>query len=151
DAGAPLRAGQDQRGRTRQRGATTPYPHHCPTCFRPGLATAGVEQRSARALRARHARRTSRTVPPGDAARTMTAFDKIRAAARERRGGEAARAARLPRVTPPRGLRAAPDDRYLSLMSRRIFRAGLKPSPAAPRWPAFEEAFRGFVLRRVTA
>jgi len=81
----------------------------------------------------------------------MTAFDKIRAAALKRLGGEAALAARLPRVSTPTELRAAPDDRYLSLMSRRIFRAGLKHSLVDARWPAFEEAFRGFDLRRVTA
>ncbi|HTO84877.1 MAG TPA: DNA-3-methyladenine glycosylase I [Methylomirabilota bacterium] len=81
----------------------------------------------------------------------MTAFDKIRAAALKRLGGEVELAARLPRVSTAAELRAAPDDRYLSLMSRRIFRAGLKHSLVDARWPAFEEAFRGFDLRRVTS
>ena len=81
----------------------------------------------------------------------MTAFDKIRAAALDRLGGEAELAARLPRVSTAAELRAPSDDRYLSLMSRRIFRAGLKHSLVDARWPAFEEAFRGFDLRRVTA
>jgi 3-methyladenine DNA glycosylase Tag len=81
----------------------------------------------------------------------MTAFDKIRAAALDRLGGEAELATRLPRVSDAAELRAPSDDRYLSLMSRRIFQAGLKHSLVDARWPAFEEAFRGFDLRRVTA
>lgn len=36
------------------------------------------------------------------------------------------------------------DDRYLSLMSLRIFRAGLKHSMVDAKWPAFEEAFYQF-------
>ncbi|NLY15120.1 MAG: DNA-3-methyladenine glycosylase I [Gammaproteobacteria bacterium] len=41
-------------------------------------------------------------------------------------------------------LTAIPDDRYLSLMTRRIFRAGLRHAMVDARWPAFEEAFWGF-------
>ena len=80
----------------------------------------------------------------------MPAFDKILEAAR-RRVGEAALRARMPAVSAPEALRAVADDRYLSLMSRRIFRAGLKHSLVDDRWPAFEEVFRGFDLRRVQA
>lgn len=36
------------------------------------------------------------------------------------------------------------DDRYLSLMSQRIFRAGLKHSMVDAKWPAFEELFHQF-------
>ena len=36
-------------------------------------------------------------------------------------------------------------------MSRRIFRAGLKHSLVDAKWPAFEEVFRSFDLRRVRA
>jgi len=80
----------------------------------------------------------------------MPAFDKIVEAAR-RRVGEAELRARMPAVSAPEALRAVADDRYLSLMSRRIFRAGLKHSLVDARWPAFEEVFRGFELRRVRA
>jgi 3-methyladenine DNA glycosylase Tag len=80
----------------------------------------------------------------------MPAFDKILEAAR-RRVGEAELRARMPAVNAPEVLRAVGDDRYLSLMSRRIFRAGLKHSLVDARWPAFEEVFRGFELRRVQA
>src|SRR5882724_5376117 len=80
----------------------------------------------------------------------MPAFDEILEAAR-RRVGEAELRARLPAVSAPEALRAVADDRYLSLMSRRIFRAGLKHSLVDDRWPAFEEVFRGFDPRRVAA
>jgi 3-methyladenine DNA glycosylase Tag len=43
-------------------------------------------------------------------------------------------------------LAAMPDDRHLSLMSLRIFRAGLKHELVDRKWPAFEEMFRGFEL-----
>ena len=46
-------------------------------------------------------------------------------------------------------LRAVADDRYLSLMSLRVFRAGLKHAMVDARWPAFEEVFHGFAPRRV--
>src|ERR1043166_5251223 len=46
---------------------------------------------------------------------------------------------------------ATPDDRYLSDMSRRIFRAGLKHSLVDAKWPAFEDVFQRFELRRVRA
>ncbi len=81
----------------------------------------------------------------------MANFDKILDAARRRAGGEAALAARLPAVKSPAELRATPDDRYLLLMSLRIFRAGLKHSLVDAKWPAFEEVFHGFELRRVRA
>ena len=80
----------------------------------------------------------------------MPAFDKIEEAAR-RRVGEAELRRRLPEVSAAEALRAVADDRYLSLMSLRIFRAGIKHSIVDDRWPAFEEAFRGFDLRRVRA
>lgn len=41
-------------------------------------------------------------------------------------------------------LQATPDDRYLSMISLRIFRAGLKHSLVDAKWPAFEHAFHQF-------
>jgi len=81
----------------------------------------------------------------------MVAFDPILARARERSGGDAALAAHLPTPKAPDALRAVTDDRYLSLMSLRIFRAGLKHSLVDARWPAFEDAFHGFAPQRVRA
>ncbi len=78
------------------------------------------------------------------------AFSAILAAARARHGA-AALEARLPVPKTAAELRATPDDRYLSQMQLRIFRAGLKHSLVDAKWPAFEEVFHGFEPRRVRA
>jgi 3-methyladenine DNA glycosylase Tag len=81
---------------------------------------------------------------------TAPSFAPIIEAARTRVGAAALEA----RLTQPRSaaeLKAVPDDRYLSQMSLRIFRAGLKHSLVDAKWPAFEEAFHGFDPRRVRA
>ena len=67
------------------------------------------------------------------------------------RHGAAALEARLPTPKTPAELAATPDDRYLSQMSRRIFRAGLRHALVDAKWPAFEEVFQGFAPRRVRA
>jgi 3-methyladenine DNA glycosylase Tag len=77
-------------------------------------------------------------------------FAPILDAARTRLGA-AALEARLPQPHSPAELRTVGDDRYLSQMSLRIFRAGLKHSLVDAKWPAFEEAFLGFEPRRVRA
>src|SRR5256885_9068799 len=77
-------------------------------------------------------------------------FEPILEAARTRLGAGTLEA----RLTPPRSaaeLKAVPDDRYLSQMSLRIFRAGLKHSLVDAKWPAFEDVFNGFEPRRVRA
>jgi 3-methyladenine DNA glycosylase Tag len=78
-------------------------------------------------------------------------FEAIEERARDRVGGVQALAERLPRPRSADELRALPDDRYLSQMSLRIFRAGLRHSVVDARWPAFEEVFMGFEPRRVVA
>ena len=57
--------------------------------------------------------------------------------------------ARLPHPVADKKLRALSDDRYLSIMSLRIFRAGLKRSLVDAKWPAFEEVFFGFDPEKV--
>ena len=79
-----------------------------------------------------------------------TPFATILEAARARHGA-AALEARLPVPRTADELRAIGDDRYLSDMQRRIFRAGLKHSLVDAKWPAFEEVFYGFDPRRVRA
>jgi len=79
----------------------------------------------------------------------MTAFAPILEAALARTGGEGALATRLPEAKPAAELLAMSDDRYLSLMSLRVFRAGIKHSVVDARWPAFEDAFHGFDPGRV--
>jgi 3-methyladenine DNA glycosylase Tag len=76
-------------------------------------------------------------------------FAPILDAARARHG--AALEARLPQPHSPAELARLGDDRYLSQMSLRIFRAGLKHSLVDAKWPAFEEVFAGFEPRRVRA
>jgi 3-methyladenine DNA glycosylase Tag len=55
----------------------------------------------------------------------------------------------LPRPLDTRQLAAVADDRLLSDLCRRVFRAGLKHSLVDARWPAFESAFWGFDAHRV--
>lgn len=64
-------------------------------------------------------------------------------------GSAAALEARLPVPRSAAELRAVADDRYLSLISLRIFRAGLKHSVVDAKWPAFEEVFFGFNPHKV--
>ena len=64
-------------------------------------------------------------------------------------GSREALEARLPVPASAETLTALPDDRYLSLMALRIFRAGLKHSLVDAKWPAFEEAFFRFDPEKV--
>lgn len=50
----------------------------------------------------------------------------------------------LPQVKSADELRNISDDRFLSEMQLRIFRAGLRHSVVNAKWPAFEQAFFGF-------
>ncbi|HTV89453.1 MAG TPA: DNA-3-methyladenine glycosylase I [Stellaceae bacterium] len=77
-------------------------------------------------------------------------FSEILDAVQARHGAEGL-APRLPTPKTAEELRATQDDRYLSDMERRIFRAGLKHSLVDAKWPAFEEAFFGFEPRRIRA
>lgn len=81
----------------------------------------------------------------------MQNFAGIRAAAVARLEGEEALMERLVRPEPPESLAMVGDDRYLSVMSRRIFRAGLQHRMVDQRWPAFEAAFLDFDLAHVAS
>ena len=70
-------------------------------------------------------------------------FQAIMEAAQARHGAEGL-ADRLVVPKTAAELKAVPDDRYLSLMSLRIFRAGLKHELVDAKWPAFEEVWHGF-------
>jgi 3-methyladenine DNA glycosylase Tag len=78
----------------------------------------------------------------------MISFNSIFQDAIEQKGSQAALLRTLDeRVLPPasaKDLSKIPDDRYLSSMSLRIFRAGLKHSLVDAKWPAFEKAFHNF-------
>ena len=64
-------------------------------------------------------------------------------------GSVAALEARLPTPLMAAELRQIGDDRYLSLIALRVFRAGLKHSLVDAKWPAFEQAFFGFDPHKV--
>lgn len=64
-------------------------------------------------------------------------------------GSAAQLEAHLPKPRPDNELRAIADDRYLSLMALRVFRAGLKHSLVDAKWPAFEAVFFGFAPEKV--
>lgn len=81
----------------------------------------------------------------------MVAFSIIEDRARQRMGGTDALEARLIRPEPPESLAMIGDDRYLSVMCRRIFRAGLTHRLVDARWPAFEIAFADFDIDAVAA
>lgn len=68
---------------------------------------------------------------------------------RRRFDSDDALAAYLPRALAPGELKRLGDDRYLSAMSRRVFRAGMNHAVVDARWPAFEEAFWGFVPEKM--
>ena len=81
---------------------------------------------------------------------TALSFAPILEAARTRLGA-AVLQARLPKPRSAAELSALPNDRYLSQMSLRIFRAGLKHSLVDAKWPAFEEVFHRFEPHGVRA
>lgn len=57
--------------------------------------------------------------------------------------------AMLPQPRSAEELRAISDDRFLSTLSLRVFRAGLKHSLVDAKWPAFEQVFFGFDPEKV--
>jgi 3-methyladenine DNA glycosylase Tag len=73
----------------------------------------------------------------------------IYAQAAARKGGEAALEALLAQHKSKSAaeLAAIPDDRWLSQMSRSVFRAGFNWTVIDNKWPGFEAAFHGFDLR----
>ncbi len=64
-------------------------------------------------------------------------------------GSAAELQAHLPVPKTPAQLRDITDDRYLSTMALRVFRAGLKHSLVDAKWPAFEEVFFRFDPEKV--
>ncbi len=79
----------------------------------------------------------------------MPAFKTIRARAAKRKGGEAALASLLPKVTAPKALARLGDDRMLAEMAKRVFSAGFVWSVIDKKWPGFEAAFLGFEPKRL--
>ncbi|NWA00645.1 DNA-3-methyladenine glycosylase I [Pseudomonas gingeri] len=64
-------------------------------------------------------------------------------------GSAAALEAELPEPCTAAQLRQLGDDRYLSMIALRVFRAGLKHSLVDAKWPVFEQVFFGFDPEKV--
>lgn len=74
----------------------------------------------------------------------MLSFEKIRARAASRKGGEAVLQSLMPAIPARDQLAATPDDRILAEMAKRIFSSGFAWTVIEKKWPGFEEAFLGF-------
>lgn len=74
----------------------------------------------------------------------MINFERLYQTAILHKGGEANVRALLPEVATTEQLIEASDAFYLSTMSLRIFRAGLKHAMVDAKWPAITQAFNGF-------
>lgn len=72
-------------------------------------------------------------------------FARIVEQAAARKGGDSELALLLPRVPDPGELEARGDDRYLSEVTRCVFKAGFVWRVIENKWPGFEAAFKGFV------
>lgn len=79
----------------------------------------------------------------------MKPFAEIYQQGLDRFGSEQALQAALPSPLSKQALVKADDSYYLSILCRRVFRAGLKHSLVDAKWPAFEQAFYQFHPRRV--
>ena len=73
-----------------------------------------------------------------------TTYKSLYQLAAKNRGGVAHLEASLPRPKSPAQLVAQGDDRYLSMMTRCVFRAGFVWRVIDNKWPGFEEAFSKF-------
>lgn len=76
-------------------------------------------------------------------------FQKIRARAAERKGGEASLASLLGPMPDNAAVADIADDRILSTMAERVFAAGFVWRVIEQKWPGFEEAFLGFEPKRL--
>ncbi|WP_194756680.1 DNA-3-methyladenine glycosylase I [Aliidiomarina indica] len=72
-------------------------------------------------------------------------FEAFYQRALERKGGFQAVSERLPYVATSEELCALGDDRYLSTITKCVFRAGFVWRIIENKWPGFEEAFSGFL------
>jgi 3-methyladenine DNA glycosylase Tag len=79
----------------------------------------------------------------------MLPFEKIRARAASRKGGDAVLASLLGPAPDNAALAKVTDDRVLSTMAERVFAAGFVWRVIEQKWPDFEEAFLGFEPKRL--
>lgn len=81
--------------------------------------------------------------------RSIPAFEKIKARAAARKGGDAVLRSLLAPVPGNTSLADSPDDRILSLMAERVFSAGFVWKVIREKWQGFEEAFLEFEPKRL--
>lgn len=81
----------------------------------------------------------------------MRDFEEIYEIAAERKGGPEALEALLSTPLSSAELAAIPDDRWLSMVAKSIFRAGFSWKVIETKWPGFETAFKGFNVARVAS
>ncbi|NTF88235.1 3-methyladenine DNA glycosylase [Agrobacterium rhizogenes] len=74
----------------------------------------------------------------------MGSFAEILERAEKRKGGAEGLKALMPKAPDHDVLRAMPDDRLLSEMTRYVFYAGFVRNVIDSKWPGFEAAFSGF-------
>ena len=79
----------------------------------------------------------------------MQDFQRIRARAAKRKGGDVVLMSLLGPVPDNAALAGVPDDRILSIMAERVFAAGFVWRVIEQKWPGFEEAFLGFEPKRL--
>ena len=76
-------------------------------------------------------------------------FETILERAAAGHGGLAAFEDTLPEPATPEALRARPDDRYLSWITKQVFRAGFVWKVIDAKWDGFETVFEGFDPHRL--
>lgn len=74
----------------------------------------------------------------------MRSFADIYETAVQLRGGVSQLESMLPKPLSEANLQELPDQYFLSNLSRRVFRAGLKHDMVDKKWPMFESVFKGF-------
>jgi len=82
----------------------------------------------------------------------MQSFENIEALAAETHGGADKLATLLAEHNPPKPeaeLETIGDDRWLSMFTKCVFRAGFSWKVIEQKWPGFEEAFEGFDVARL--
>jgi 3-methyladenine DNA glycosylase Tag len=78
----------------------------------------------------------------------MRHFDELLAIASERQGGLDALEQQIPVPKSAAELSKIPDDRWLSDITKNVFRAGFNRNIINDKWPHFEKAFAGFNPQR---
>lgn len=83
------------------------------------------------------------------AAKNPLRFETIYSLACERKGGEAAVKALLPKPASKQKLKKLSSDRYLAEFTRKVFQSGFVWRVVDQKWPGFEEVFWNFDIERL--